>query len=383
MRRVLVFSLICALAIAGAPIARAVSKAELVEAIASGSKLTKADAGRVLDATTEAIAGKLKKGDRISLVGFGSFSTSKRTASNNGCASSVDVDFSSSAAFTAKKEEGGRHTPFHNKFARIVPQRDGTIMVLGPNNGEQVSKGDEVAISARLGLAGGVLPGGSVISAAVSSVSIAAPGGGILQVESASGPAVLGVVINGAPRSAFQIGGSLQTLAPPVFDDPIGACPDDGYQGAIVSDEELLKEIIAATRLPLESVYAAYNALFDTTVSAVNAGDFVDLEGFGLFVEEQVLSATVADDPCAGLPENCPPTGSANTVYPYIDITVSVQSGAVTPSELQGLEDTLEGIAATAARTGRNPQTGKEIQIKAKKVAKFKAGADLAQTVNK
>ena len=35
-----------------------------------------------------------------------------------------------------------------------------------------------------------------------------------------------------------------------------------------------------------------------------------------------------------------------------------------------------------AARTGRNPQTGKEIKISAKKVVKFKAGADLSKKVN-
>jgi DNA-binding protein HU-beta len=40
-------------------------------------------------------------------------------------------------------------------------------------------------------------------------------------------------------------------------------------------------------------------------------------------------------------------------------------------------------VAKRAARTGRNPQTGKAIKIAAKKVAKFKAGADLAKTVNK
>ena len=40
-------------------------------------------------------------------------------------------------------------------------------------------------------------------------------------------------------------------------------------------------------------------------------------------------------------------------------------------------------VAKRAARAGRNPQTGKTIQIKAKKVAKFKAGSDLAKTVNK
>ena len=40
-------------------------------------------------------------------------------------------------------------------------------------------------------------------------------------------------------------------------------------------------------------------------------------------------------------------------------------------------------VVKRAARNGRNPQTGKTIKIAAKKVAKFKAGADLAGKVNK
>ena len=38
-------------------------------------------------------------------------------------------------------------------------------------------------------------------------------------------------------------------------------------------------------------------------------------------------------------------------------------------------------VAERAARTGRNPQTGKEIKIAAKKVVKFKVGKELADTV--
>ena len=38
-------------------------------------------------------------------------------------------------------------------------------------------------------------------------------------------------------------------------------------------------------------------------------------------------------------------------------------------------------VAKRAARQGRNPQTGKPIKIKAKKVAKFKAGSKLADAV--
>ena len=40
-------------------------------------------------------------------------------------------------------------------------------------------------------------------------------------------------------------------------------------------------------------------------------------------------------------------------------------------------------VSKRAARTGRNPQTGAAIKIAAKKVAKFKAGADLVKSVNK
>ena len=39
-------------------------------------------------------------------------------------------------------------------------------------------------------------------------------------------------------------------------------------------------------------------------------------------------------------------------------------------------------VAQRSARTGRNPQTGKEINIPAKKVVKFKTGADLAKSVS-
>lgn len=61
-------------------IIKKMNKEELVEAIASGSKLTKADAGRALAATIESIEKALKKGDRVGLVGFGSFSVAKRAA---------------------------------------------------------------------------------------------------------------------------------------------------------------------------------------------------------------------------------------------------------------------------------------------------------------
>jgi len=56
------------------------TKAELIEKIASGVKLTKTDASKALDATLDAIKGVLKKGQKVTLVGFGNFSVSKRKA---------------------------------------------------------------------------------------------------------------------------------------------------------------------------------------------------------------------------------------------------------------------------------------------------------------
>ncbi len=56
------------------------NKAELIDAIASDANLTKADAKRALDAFINATTDALKKGDRVALVGFGSFSVSKREA---------------------------------------------------------------------------------------------------------------------------------------------------------------------------------------------------------------------------------------------------------------------------------------------------------------
>ena len=56
------------------------NKAELIEGMATSSGLSKADAKRALDAFCETTTKALKKGDRISLVGFGSFTVSKRAA---------------------------------------------------------------------------------------------------------------------------------------------------------------------------------------------------------------------------------------------------------------------------------------------------------------
>jgi len=57
-----------------------VNKSELVEAIAASADLSKAAAGRALDATLESITNALKSGDQVTLIGFGTFSVKDRAA---------------------------------------------------------------------------------------------------------------------------------------------------------------------------------------------------------------------------------------------------------------------------------------------------------------
>jgi len=56
------------------------TKAELVDVVAKGAKISKASAAKAIDALTEGIKKALKKGDKVTLVGFGTFSVRKRKA---------------------------------------------------------------------------------------------------------------------------------------------------------------------------------------------------------------------------------------------------------------------------------------------------------------
>ena len=56
------------------------NKAELIQAIAEKSGLTKKDAEKALAATIEAVTAAMKAGDKVALVGFGTFAVKKRAA---------------------------------------------------------------------------------------------------------------------------------------------------------------------------------------------------------------------------------------------------------------------------------------------------------------
>ena len=56
------------------------NKSELIAAVAAGASLSKKDAEAAVNAVTDAITDALKKGDKVQLVGFGTFETRTRAA---------------------------------------------------------------------------------------------------------------------------------------------------------------------------------------------------------------------------------------------------------------------------------------------------------------
>ena len=73
------------------------NKTELVEKIAVGAELSKADAKKALEAAVEAIKTALVEGDKVQLIGFGTFSVNERPA-REGMKKIIyksDVDFNS------------------------------------------------------------------------------------------------------------------------------------------------------------------------------------------------------------------------------------------------------------------------------------------------
>lgn len=82
------------------------NKTELIDAIANDAGVTKVDAGKALNALTDAIASALKSGDSVPLIGFGTFKVSKRSARtgrNPRTGKELKIAASNSPTFSAGK----------------------------------------------------------------------------------------------------------------------------------------------------------------------------------------------------------------------------------------------------------------------------------------
>lgn len=82
------------------------NKSELIDAIAAEAGMTKADAGKALDAITRSVTTALKKGDSVTLIGFGTFKVSRRaarTGRNPQTGKEIKIAARKAPAFTAGK----------------------------------------------------------------------------------------------------------------------------------------------------------------------------------------------------------------------------------------------------------------------------------------
>ncbi len=82
------------------------NKAELIEVIAEKANLSKKDAEAALNATVEAVKGALKAGDKVQLVGFGTFAVkarAERTARNPRTGETIKVAAAKVPTFAAGK----------------------------------------------------------------------------------------------------------------------------------------------------------------------------------------------------------------------------------------------------------------------------------------
>ena len=82
------------------------TKAELIAKIADQAGLSKKDAEKALNATIASITGALKKGDKVALVGFGTFETRKRAArkgKNPQTGKEISIPATVAPAFKARK----------------------------------------------------------------------------------------------------------------------------------------------------------------------------------------------------------------------------------------------------------------------------------------
>lgn len=80
------------------------NKTELIDALAAKCDLSKAAAGRAVDGLTEIITEALKKGDSVSLIGFGTFGVGQRaarTGRNPKTGAELKIAASKTAKFTA------------------------------------------------------------------------------------------------------------------------------------------------------------------------------------------------------------------------------------------------------------------------------------------
>ncbi len=316
----------------------AMNKGELVDAIASSSGISKADAKKALDEFISSTSGSLKKGDRIALVGFGAFSVSVGPVTDPG---DPTVLFGGKPLRPIKvRNRNG------NKSAGTVSLgTDGTWeLVVGLADDGFYDDTIELEIK----MPKPIDPRLIEISLDLPSSS---PGSNVRQILDQGVASGSGVVLELTLPS--------NTFADFTFDP---ARPDPDFHAALYG-----------------SVHAGLAA--DPCVDAVVA-DRLGFDGHPVCALGTVcsLDSATRNQLIASMASSSGLTTVATTAVLDSIEALSYPPPLVDPASISGFGSL--SVSNRSARTGRNPQTGKTIKIKAKKVVKFKAGADLASTVN-
>ena len=163
-----------------------------------------------------------------------------------------------------------------------------------------------------------------------------------------------------AQESGWQDTPALDRASAPRCEKPV--------RGA--TDNEILTRMVKVGRVPEKVAVLAYDVIPAIIVDVVNAGGIVDLEGFGRFEATVEITATITET-------------RGRTPILVLDVWEhSVALSGASASDIEATLRAVKSISKRSARTGRNPQTGKEIKIAAKNTVKFKAGAELSKAVN-
>lgn len=384
-------SLLAASLITIAGASSAMNKAELIDAIASDAGLSKADAKRALESFTSATASVAKKGDKVSLVGFGSFSISKRAA-RTGRNPQTGATIQIKAKKTKPPRGSEKVTLLGSKTAvgyvwgddngdfnleLVIPEflldADGGVDVefnLGKKSGNRGGgKGRDDIYNFRVALPTNpvndtpTVDGRGRDGKPVYNVSIGLPGTGLIDeiregdkvtYDTAGGDGTDGLSpLYGPYTAAFQPEFASNPCAGPLLAAEL-SIPADTFQSCTKGGKE-------EEHQAKEAMKRAHGVDQDCD------SDVGDVER-AVKTLQQTLANDMGTDP--------------ETALKTLDVLLTYGPTLVKSGDRVALVGFGSfSISNRAARTGRNPQTGATIQIKAKKVAKFKAGKALADTV--
>ncbi|MBW7865728.1 MAG: HU family DNA-binding protein [Candidatus Hydrogenedentes bacterium] len=223
------------------------NKAELVDAISNNAKLTKADAGRALDATLGAMTDILanearKKGDKISLVGFGSFSVSERIPSDSDtCTPVADVEFEPANAFVKLINPIAMDKGLRFRVQSVGDGADGPV-ITGELQEGTVRVGDFLLLNNNPSSVG-VITGGVIAGIVVA---------GVLVNEADAGPEI-SLLLRGIEKKDIRRGmvivkpGTHREPGPPL--SPCFAYFLDGQVTAIAAQSAGLRVDVVLTRI--------------------------------------------------------------------------------------------------------------------------------------